>query len=245
MNKVAELYEEYHSSRKISSKIISDKDFTYFNITNALKGIIDSGGKRILDIGCGVGTLSFYAASYGNSVVGLDISKNAIRIAERTKQKINKNLEINFQARDFKNYNAQNKFDLIIISEVLEHLEEEQSTLKKIYNMLNKGGIVFITVPSQNAPLFKAGLLDIFDREVGHLRRYTSKSLSKILLSERFKIVSVLKKEGVLRNLFFTNKHLGILIKFFKGPISIFMNKVDSFLANTLGESQIVLIGKK
>jgi SAM-dependent methyltransferase len=69
------LYEDYHFNRRHLKRIIDDRDFTYSNIIYFLKKYLSSETK-ILDIGCGVGTIDFYLALRRNFVVGIDISRS-------------------------------------------------------------------------------------------------------------------------------------------------------------------------
>ena len=62
-------YEGFHSGTTAQHKIISSNNFTYRHVVH----FIDKYLKRqmkVLDIGCGAGTLCFYIASKGNQVMG-------------------------------------------------------------------------------------------------------------------------------------------------------------------------------
>ncbi|CAG0978846.1 partial demethylmenaquinone methyltransferase / 2-methoxy-6-polyprenyl-1,4-benzoquinol methylase, partial [Anaerolineae bacterium] len=49
---------------------------------------------------------------------------------------------------------ADNSFDGVILSEVLEHIDDEQGGLREIYRVLKPGGVVAITVPHANYPFW-------------------------------------------------------------------------------------------
>src|SRR5687767_2792036 len=76
------LYERYHSSPKIQTRIIDENNFTYRNIITLLNKNLPKKGSKILDIGCGVGTIDFYLSKKNYLITGIDISKQAIHVAK-------------------------------------------------------------------------------------------------------------------------------------------------------------------
>lgn len=238
------LYEKYHKNIKTQKRVISLNNFTYQNILKNISKYIPNSG-NVLDIGSATGTISFYFASKKLDVDGIELSKNAVKFAN-----INKKLmslkNVNFTNSSIENYIPNKKYDLIICLEVLEHIKNDKECLYKISRLMNVNAALIISVPSRNAPLFKLGLLNKFDKKVGHLRRYTILDIeSKINLSG-LKIVKVFKCEGIFRNILFTNNIFGFLIKFMKFSI---INYIFTFFDNLsipiFGESQIILICKK
>lgn len=114
---------------------------------NLILDIVPTTGK-ILDIGCGHGTLSFYIAktSFKRKVLGIDPSKSKISSAKNTYNRNNLNYESTFLQ------NIKQKFDCIIISDVLYLMptSEKIKTLKKIKKILKNNGILIIkeTLPN-------------------------------------------------------------------------------------------------
>lgn len=241
------LYEEFHSNASIQKRIIGDSDFTYFNTIRFLKRIIgNKDNLKVLDFGCGVGTLSLYLASRGHTVTGVDVSKKAIETSKKNAEYLGFESSIRFyNISDWVKKKNSQKFDLIVCSEVIEHVPNDKSTIEKLSQTLKKGGLFFISTPSLDAPLYKLGLLNNFDLRVGHLRRYTQSSLRHILTTNGLQIVSCEIKEGILRNLLYTNESLGIIIKFLKKPLSNIIMIIDSLLVNITGGSNIYIAGEK
>ncbi len=242
MNK--NLYEKYHSSTKKQVKIISENNFTYINIIPILNSCLNGGVKNILDIGCGSGTISLHLASKGFKVKGIDISKKAIKACEESSKSIGlKNVE--FEVSDFPNKILNGKYDLVFFSEVIEHLPDDEFALKKIHKLLNPGGILFLSTPSKNAPMHKLGLAKKFDKEVGHLRRYTIEELREKLKRNGFKVKNIYKKESILRNFLFLNPFAGKFIRFIRFFLVDVVTSVDNTLVNVFGESQIIITAQK
>lgn len=238
------LYEIYHSKSKGQGKIVGEKNFTYINILPILNSCLGKNINKILDIGCGSGTISLYLASKGYEVKGIDISKKAIEACKESANNIGlKNVK--FEISEFPKSLPQEKFNLIFFSEVIEHLPNDDLALRKIHKLLKPGGILFLSTPSKNAPLYKLGLAKKFDKEVGHLRRYTLEELKIKLKRNGFKIKKTYKKEGLLRNYLFLNTIAGKLIRFIRFFLVDIFTFIDNISVKLFGESQIIIIAHK
>lgn len=104
-----------------------------------------NGGKNVLEIGCGRGTLSCYFSDAGYDCTLVDISSKVINIAETIFNE--NNLKAEFIVDDANNLNfKENTFDIIFSIGLLEHFEDVEQTLKEQYRILNKGGLFFAYV---------------------------------------------------------------------------------------------------
>ena len=106
-------------------------------------------GLNCLDIGCGGGILSEKLRRLGANVTGIDASKSSIDIAKEHAKK--SRLEINYKCittselLEIKEEKALNKFDLVIASEVIEHVYDRRIFLSDISNLCRPGGLVIFT----------------------------------------------------------------------------------------------------
>lgn len=241
---MANLYEKYHSKSKWQSKVISDKNFTYINILPILNSCLSSKVKNILDIGCGSGAISLYIASKGYQVQGIDISKKAIRECDKSAKAIGLN-NADFKVLKFPSKKLNQKFDLIFFSEVIEHLKNDGAALKECYSLLRDNGILILSTPSKNAPLYKLGLVKRFDLEVGHLRRYTTEEIISLLHQANFKVIRNYKKESILRNFLFINPVAGKSIRFIKYFLVDIFSYIDALFVKMMGESDIIIVAQK
>lgn len=106
----------------------------------------NSKGERILDVGCSQGIATILLGEKGKNVVGIDKEKECIEYAERDK-KDRKLGKIKFLCDDFLTYNFDEKFDCIIMGEVLEHIYNPGLFLDKCKNLLEDDGRLIVTVP--------------------------------------------------------------------------------------------------
>lgn len=237
-------YEGYHKDRKLPKRIISPKNYTYREIVSVLDKFCEE--KDVLDVGSGVGTVDFYLALKGKDVTGIEISEKAVKTAKKTAKMFNLEDKTKFIRKDFLKYKPKNKFSFIICSEVLEHLKDDKKAVKKLYKLTKPGGRLMITVPSENAPLKKLGLVDEFDKESGHLRRYSMEGLKTLVEGEGFKVIYSKKTEGILRNALFTFRQ-DLIIKVANrfGIVSDIITFIDNILLSLFGEADLVVIAKK
>jgi ubiquinone biosynthesis O-methyltransferase len=99
---------------------------------------------KVLDIGCGTGSVSIPLASLGFSVKGIDIDEESIRWAKQHNPF--KNAE--FEVGDAERLEIQDKFDVILCASILEHLVQPDKTLVRCANLLKNDGILVIVVPN-------------------------------------------------------------------------------------------------
>jgi len=125
-------------------------------------------GGEILDIGCGIGKVAFWATQRGFKVTGIDREKKAIEIAQEILQKLEKKIRPQFILGNFMETMSLKgkKFDAIICSEVIEHLDEPGKFLQKAKQLLKKGGLFILTVPRSKK------LWTVADEYAQHKRRF-------------------------------------------------------------------------
>lgn len=106
----------------------------------------------ILDLGCGRGELGYALAQAGASVTGIDYSPSAIAIAKKTfHDELNK-VNLRFICDDFLNHQFDEKYDRIIATDFIEHIEKSRYdlALQNVAGLLKPGGL-FIVHTSPNA----------------------------------------------------------------------------------------------
>ena len=237
-------YEWYHRDRRLPKRIINNKNFTYRIIASVLDKYCK--GNEVLNVGSGVGTIDFYLANKGKGVTGIEISQKAVLVANKSLKQFGLEDYIQFVRGDFLKYKSHKKYDFVICSEVLEHLENDASALKKINYMTAKGGILLLSVPSANAPLTRIGLTNAFDKRSGHLRRYDIDGLTELLKETGFKIIFSQKSEGIVRNSLYVFR-LDLIIRIANkfNTASDILTFFDNISLLLFGESGLIVVAKK
>lgn len=124
---------------------------SHYEIFSHFKDLINKyKNKKIqyLEIGPGHGLFLKYAIEVlnkENTYDIVDISETSINITKEIIDKIIKNHNLNFFIKDINEFKQEKKYDIIIAGEVLEHLNQPDFFLKKLSNLLNKNGKLFLT----------------------------------------------------------------------------------------------------
>lgn len=244
MSTTKTLHEKYHSTTKRQSKIIKDNNFTYRILVDVFNKKINKPNLKILDIGCGAGTISFYLANKGHDVLGIDISQKAINECLQSKKELGLN-NLDFEQFDFPNNYPKQNFDFVIFTEVIEHLEDDSRALQVINKLLKPNGIMILSTPSDKAPLHRMGLTKEFDKKVGHVRRYSEKEIVDLIKENNFVVNKIYRTEGILRNFLFVNPIAGKFIRFIKFFASDLVTYLDNLTIPLFGSSDIIIIAKK
>lgn len=97
---------------------------------------------RLLDVGCGVGVMTSYLTRYG-SVTGTDFSTSAIAAAQRIVP------EARFFAGTFDDLPAGERYDAVMLFDVLEHIPEvdRPGFLGELVELLTEDGVLFMSTP--------------------------------------------------------------------------------------------------
>ncbi|EKD90418.1 MAG: methyltransferase type 11 [uncultured bacterium] len=171
---------------ELAIKILS---FDYFVIRRIIRGYIyHLKYKNVLDVGCGIGSLSgeFSPKKY----FGFDIDRGSIKYAEQ------QNPKYKYGLSDATSFNLKKKYDLILVAGVFHHLDvkDVKSSIKKIRSHLSKNGKVIIIEAIQ--PIKSFNILSKFLRSIdrGHFIR--RKKEYQEIISKELKILKVEEKGG-------------------------------------------------
>lgn len=126
---------------------------TYHGVKNPITNEVLSSirdGIKVIDIGCGTGKLlsKIDKKIVGSYLTGLDISSGMITSAQNRIFTGNNN--VGFINSDFMQVDFDGKFDMIIFSYVLHHLNDPILALKKARSMLSENGKIILSVPGKN-----------------------------------------------------------------------------------------------
>ncbi len=96
---------------------------------------------NILDIGCGGGLISEPMARLGAKVTGIDASEKNIEVAKLHSKK--SGLQINYLQTSPEKLNYNEKFDIILNLEIVEHVDNVNLYINSCYKLLKKNGLMF------------------------------------------------------------------------------------------------------
>ncbi len=116
-------------------------------------------GLRVLDLGCGGGLMSEALARRGARVTGVDASADVIKAA-RDHGKDIKNLDyICAPVEEFATSGPRKRFDLVLMLEVIEHVNDPASAVKKAAKLLDKNGLMVFSTLNRTAKGFLLGIV--------------------------------------------------------------------------------------
>ena len=103
-------------------------------------------GKDILDISCGSGYGSNYLAKMAKSVFGVDIDAGTVEYCK--KKYIRNNLDFLCIEKDHKIESFENRFDVVVSLETIEHIKEYEYFLKNLKLYLKENGLLILSTPN-------------------------------------------------------------------------------------------------
>lgn len=148
-------------------------------------------GSRVLDVGCGTGTLAGLFLDRGCRVVGIDLSERGVALARQEYPQAR--FEVMPADEQMRDRLEEDPFDLVVSTEVIEHLYAPGPFLRGCFDALRPSGRVIISTPYhgylKNMLIALAGRFDehVGAREQGgHIKFWSRVSLSAALRDAGF-----------------------------------------------------------
>lgn len=148
-------------------------------------------GTRVLDVGCGNGAACGEFIRRGCAVVGVDLSEQGIELARRTHPQAR--FELLAADRDILQRLGESPFDLVISTEVVEHLYAPRDWAHGCFAALKPGGTFICTTPYHG--YFKNLLISLFGKwdahanplwDGGHIKLWSKRTLASLLAEAGF-----------------------------------------------------------
>lgn len=180
-------YKDYGFSSGAPSHVYSGISQAVFQLAAPL-----APGSRVLDIGCGDGVLCGDFHLRGCQVVGVDLSESGIALARRNFPGCRfELLGVNEVSLDRL---GEAPFDLVVSTEVVEHLYSPRQLSRAAYDALRPGGQFIITTPYhgylKNLAISLANHWDVHADPLwdgGHVKLFSRKTLGKLLTEAGFR----------------------------------------------------------
>lgn len=107
---------------------------------------------HILDVGCGNGIqMTFPLGGQGYRVMGVDMHEASLDYAAKNNPFPNVRFQ-EIESGDLKEAASGEVYDVIILSDILEHLDDPAALLKTLREILAPGGIVLVSIPNGRGP---------------------------------------------------------------------------------------------
>lgn len=171
-------YEKYITKNKLKQKMIKRMQQMMINIIRSEIKLCDEDTPYLLDAGCGEGFITDLIQRELKSlrIKGMDHSEEAVAQAKRLFP------AIDFDTEDIYNLGyGDNSFDIVICTEVLEHLTEPARGLSELLRVAKK--TIILSVP--NDPVFRIGNMMVlknvtrFGNPIDHIQHWTKTGFLK------------------------------------------------------------------
>lgn len=143
-------------------------------------------GAQILEVGCGRGEqlLELQRKLSQPHLGGADVSKTALAATRRLVPEAEV-FQLDLASHDFEQTHGERLgyYDVVVCSEVLEHLTDDRLAARRLRSLLAPGGHVVLSVPG--------GTKSRFDEAIGHRRHYSPQTLGTLLVDSGFTELAV------------------------------------------------------
>lgn len=197
LNRLYETYYNFGGEKNTGYTRLRAKflDSVLYRIWLALDGDIsfhrNSGSGKLLDVGCNEGRgLEFYRG-HGFSAEGLELNSKAAQVAR------SKGFAV--YGSTLESFASENTYDVIVLSNVLEHSLDPAAMLQQIHRLLAPDGEVWISCPNS-----QSWLRSVFGRYwinwhvPFHIVHFSPDTLKKLLEKSRFEVIAMRQETPAL-----------------------------------------------
>lgn len=129
-------------------KCYSEMKKLEFIVQTINKNYSDANKVNILEVGCGKGNISLPLASLGYRIYGIDIDPDEISYVNKKNQFSN----ASFDVMDAEKLEGEGRWDIVICSEIFEHLSKPKKLLIRLSEIIKSDGLLIITIPNGYGP---------------------------------------------------------------------------------------------
>jgi SAM-dependent methyltransferase len=133
----------------------------------------DVAGQSVIVVGSGSGEFAALLAGRGARVLAVDIDEESVALSRQTAERFG--VEVATEVSRIEDIDVARRFDLVVATDVIEHVEDDGLALAKLVALTEPGGRLLITVPALT------WLFGYHDEMLGHYRRYDRRSLGRLL----------------------------------------------------------------
>lgn len=213
-----------------------------------IRQYVDLEGKRILDVGCGIGTYVRKFRQFSDEVFGVDVDPEKVEKASLSLPNISLSPAETLPFED-------NSFDMVLLHEVIEHVDDDMKSIQEAFRVLRPGGRLVIYAPNRlyffethgfylgkryifgNIPLVNYFPGPLRNRLAPHVRAYLKRDIHRLFKQLPAQVVVHTYVYPGFDNIVARNERFGL-----------FLRKVLYFLETTpmrsFGLSHFVVVAK-
>lgn len=204
----------------------------------------------VLEIGSGIGNMSAYLVEHFADVTLTDMQPEYCRRLRETfgdRPSLRNIYSVDLAAVDFERAYPQllGQFDTVVALNVVEHIDDHELAIRNAHRLLRPGGRVVILVPAYQ------WLYNALDKELGHFRRYTKKSLGEVLSGEGLRVEAMEFFNAAAIGGWWMAGSVLRMGKIKKGPLNLYnslvwlMRLVDKVVGKRIGLSIIAVASRQ
>ncbi|HTB15070.1 MAG TPA: class I SAM-dependent methyltransferase [Bryobacteraceae bacterium] len=207
--------------------------------------VIPELGRRVIEIGCGIGNFTLLMLDR-EAVLAVDVEPGCVeRLRQRFPDRPNlRAVACDVMAREFGQFQSFSA-DSCVCLNVLEHIEHDGDALRRMASVLTPGGVLILLVPASPS------LYGPIDELLGHYRRYTRASISKLAQEAGLSVKTAYYLNAIGFFGWWTNSHILKLhaqspaqIGFFDRYVVPIASRVESIIHPPFGQSLFVVLKK-
>lgn len=212
-----------YSSPTLARKHFETQREEFSGFAKDILDMLETKKGKLLDIGCGFGWVVAEAENRGFEAMGIDSSKVYTSLGKKT-------LKVRLLAVSLGAFRTTERFDVIILNHVLEHIKDPVKFLQKVRTLLNPEGEVLIACPNIRSLmfwLFKERWYGL--QPAQHLSQFTPQTISMVV-----------KKSGLVirdvstRSLYYNPPRLKKLPFLFLTDFGVLMGLGDQVFVNAV-----------
>jgi len=191
------------------------EQYKRFEFLEKLCSYINLKDSKVIEFGSATGQMTEILSKIAKTVVAIEGSRDFIEIAQK---RVNNSENVKFYESYFENFKLDEKFDCLVMFNILEHIQNPIPLLFNIKNFLNNDSVVAFSVPNAHALsrqlAVKMGLLSSVyeltdnDKHHGHYQVYDWKMLEEQIMGSGFNIIG---KHGLSFKLFSDKQNIEML----------------------------------
>lgn len=191
-HRMQQILDEVESASK---SVAISKSFDYFEFSRPdVQALIPEDAYRILDVGCGAGALGADLKRHRDvHVTGIELTSAAAQRASRRLDRV-----INKAIEEISDTEVGAPFDCIVLADVLEHLRDPASALKRCRSWLTEHGSLVVSIPNSRHHSVISGLINgnwTYERagllDEDHVRCFTRREIEKLLFRSGFDVHAI------------------------------------------------------